>query len=80
MLSLLRRLFSSRRAFPHPPKTFTWWDYRMNAFKRNRGARIDHVLVSPALAPRLAGALVDVGPRTLEKPSDHAPVLVSMEL
>ena len=68
------------RRFPHPPKTFTWWDYRMNAFKRNRGARIDHVLVSPALAPRLAGALVDVGPRTLEKPSDHAPVLVSMDL
>ena len=68
------------RRFPHPPKTFTWWDYRLNGFKRNRGLRIDHVLVSPALAPRLVGAMVDVAPRTLEKPSDHAPVLVSMEL
>ena len=52
----------------------------MNAFKRNRGLRIDHVLVSPALVPKLTGAMVDVAPRTLEKPSDHAPVLVSMEL
>ena len=68
------------RRFPHPPKTFTWWDYRLNGFKRNRGLRIDHVLVSPALVPCLRGALVDVAPRTLEKPSDHAPVLVSMEL
>jgi exodeoxyribonuclease-3 len=68
------------RQFPHPPKTFTWWDYRLNGFKRNRGLRIDHVLVSPALVPKLKGAMVDVAPRTLDKPSDHAPVLLTIDL
>jgi exodeoxyribonuclease-3 len=69
----------SFRRFEHPPKTFTWWDYRLNAFKRNRGARIDHILVSPGLAGRLAASTVDVGPRALERPSDHAPVLTTID-
>jgi len=68
------------RRFEHPPKTFSWWDYRMNAFKRNRGARIDHVLVSPALVPHLTAATVDVTPRSHEKPSDHTPVIISLDL
>jgi len=69
----------SFRRFPHPPKTFSWWDYRLNAFKRNRGLRIDHILVSKALAARLSGSLIDVAPRTLERPSDHAPVLTTID-
>jgi exodeoxyribonuclease-3 len=67
-------LVDAFRNFPHPLKTFTWWDYRMNAFKRNRGLRIDHVLVSTALARKLAACDVDVEPRRAERPSDHAPV------
>ena len=68
------------RRFPHPPKTFSWWDYRMNAFQKNRGARIDHVLVSPALVPKLTAAMIDVAPRTHERPSDHTPVVISLEI
>jgi exodeoxyribonuclease-3 len=62
------------RRFPQPPKSFSWWDYRMNAFKRNRGLRIDHILVSTRLAGRLTACAIDVEPRKAERPSDHAPV------
>lgn len=57
------------------PGAFTWWDYRMNAFRRKMGLRIDHVLLSPALAPECRSCTIDVAPRRLERPSDHAPVL-----
>src|SRR5512140_290832 len=70
-------LVDSFRNFAHPLKTYTWWDYRMNAFKRNRGLRIDHVLVSTALARRLTACDVDVEPRRAERPSDHAPVVAT---
>ena len=53
---------------------FTWWDYRMNAFKRKMGLRIDHILVSTALAPKCRACVVDLEPRRHERPSDHAPV------
>jgi len=53
---------------------FTWWDYRMNAFKRKMGLRIDHVLVSEALAAQCRACAVDLEPRRHERPSDHAPV------
>jgi exodeoxyribonuclease-3 len=53
---------------------FTWWDYRMNAFKRKMGLRIDHILVSTALAPKCCACVVDLEPRRHERPSDHAPV------
>ena len=65
------------RRFDQPPRTYSWWDYRMNAFPRNRGLRIDHVLASPTLAARLAAATIDVEPRRLERPSDHAPALAT---
>ncbi len=54
---------------------YTWWDYRFNAFRRNRGLRIDHLLASPALAARCVSAMVDTRPRAAERPSDHAPLL-----
>ncbi len=63
------------RLFEQPAKSFTWWDYRMNAFKRNLGLRIDHVLLSPALASRCSACTIDLEPRRLERPSDHAPVI-----
>jgi exodeoxyribonuclease-3 len=59
-----------------PEKAFSWWDYRMNAFKRNRGLRIDLILVSEALVPRYLKCYIDKTPRGLERPSDHTPVIV----
>jgi len=59
-------------------KHFTWWDYRMNAFKRGMGLRIDHVLLSPALATRCKAVRIDRDMRALERPSDHAPVIVEL--
>lgn len=63
---------------PVPEQRYTWWDYRQAAFRRNLGLRIDHVLLSPALAPQCCGWTVDTAPRKLEKPSDHAPVVVEL--
>ena len=66
------------RLFDQPEKSFTWWDYRLNAFKRNMGLRIDHILVSPALAAVCRSCLIDKTPRALERPSDHAPVVAEL--
>ncbi|TDA47968.1 exodeoxyribonuclease III, partial [Burkholderia pyrrocinia] len=63
------------RRFEQPEKTFTWWDYRMMAFRRNAGLRIDHILLSPALAATCTSCEVDRTPRTWEQPSDHTPVV-----
>jgi exodeoxyribonuclease III len=62
------------RLFEQPPKSYSWWDYRMNAFKRNLGLRIDHILLSKALAAACTSCTIDVEPRRVERPSDHAPV------
>jgi exodeoxyribonuclease-3 len=66
------------RIFEQAPGTFTWWDYRMNAFKRKLGLRIDHILLSAALKDKCTAATVDIEPRKLERPSDHAPVTVEL--
>ena len=63
------------RLFEQPEKSYSWWDYRMAAFRRNLGLRIDHVLLSAALARRCTACRIDVEPRRLERPSDHAPVV-----
>ena len=57
---------------------FTFWDYFRKAFEYNRGIRIDHFLLSPKPAPRLETCEIDKGPRALEKPSDHTPILVQL--
>lgn len=57
---------------------FTWWDYRQAAFQRDHGLRIDHVLLSEALAARVQRWAVDTTPRVLERPSDHAPVVTEI--
>jgi exodeoxyribonuclease-3 len=67
------------RQFDQPDASYTWWDYRAAAFRRNRGLRIDHILLGHALKPRLRGCSVDVGPRKLDRPSDHAPVVASID-
>jgi exodeoxyribonuclease-3 len=68
------------RLFDQPESTFSWWDYRAAAFRRNRGLRIDLQLVSEPLAGRCRRATVDREPRGWERPSDHAPVLAEFEL
>lgn len=68
-------LRDSFRLFEQPERSYTWWDYRMNGFRRNLGLRIDHILVSPALAAACSSCRVDVEPRKRERPSDHAPVV-----
>ena len=68
------------RLFEQPEKSFSWWDYRMGAFRRNMGLRIDHVLLSPELARACKACTIDVAPRKLERPSDHAPVICELAL
>jgi exodeoxyribonuclease III len=55
---------------------FTFWDYFRKAFENNRGIRIDHFLVSPELVGRVEKCEIDVGPRSLERPSDHTPIML----
>lgn len=71
-------LHDAFRLFEQPPKSWSWWDYRNLAFRKNQGLRIDHVLVSEALRPRVTACSIDKGPRRNERPSDHAPVLVTL--
>ena len=68
------------RLFDQPEKSFSWWDYRMGAFRRNMGLRIDHVLLSPELARSCRSCTIDVAPRRLERPSDHAPVVCELAI
>jgi exodeoxyribonuclease-3 len=68
-------LQDSFRLFDQPERSFTWWDYRMNAFRRRMGLRIDHILVSAALAGSCKSCVIDIEPRRNERPSDHAPVI-----
>ena len=68
------------RLFDQPERSYTWWDYRMMAFRRKLGLRIDHVLLSDELARRCASCTIDVEPRKLERPSDHAPVICELNV
>ena len=70
-----RGLVDVFRRFEQPEKSFSWWDYRMNAFRRNLGLRIDHILCSHALASVCRACRIDGEPRKHERPSDHAPVV-----
>ena len=62
------------RLFDQPPKSFTWWDYRMLGFQKGRGLRIDHVLVSDAMKQICTACAIDREERKRPQPSDHAPV------
>ena len=71
-------LKDSFRLFDQPAKTFSWWDYRMLAFRRNAGLRIDQILLSAELATNCKACTIDKAPRKLERPSDHAPVVADI--
>ena len=71
-------LHDAFRLFEQAPKSYSWWDYREFAFKRNRGLRIDHILVSAALVKQVSACVIDKTPRKNERPSDHTPVVVTL--
>lgn len=72
-------LHDSFRLFEQEGGHYSWWDYRLAAFQRGWGLRIDLVLVSEALRARCTGAGIDPGPRGWERPSDHTPVWVEID-
>jgi len=67
-------LHDSFRNFAQEEQSFSWWDYRAAAFRRNRGLRIDHILLSHELKSLCRQSVIDKEPRKVERPSDHAPV------
>lgn len=71
-------LVDAFRLFEQPEKSYSWWDYRMMAFRRNRGLRIDHILISTPLRTQCSACTIDKAPRKLERPSDHTPVIVTI--
>ena len=66
------------RLFDQPPKSWSWWDYRNLVFRKNQGLRIDLILVSQALKGSISACHIDKLPRKNERPSDHAPVVVTL--
>lgn len=68
------------RSFEQAENSFSWWDYRAAAFRRNRGLRIDHILASKNLAGKCKNCRIDKEPRKLERPSDHAPVAADFKI
>ncbi|MBI2786731.1 MAG: exodeoxyribonuclease III [Legionella longbeachae] len=73
-------LYDSFRNFIQEEQAFSWWDYRAAAFRRNRGLRIDHILLSKELNEVCQRSVIDKEPRKAERPSDHAPVWVELDL
>lgn len=71
-------LVDAFRLFEQAPKPWSWWDYRNLAFRKNQGLRIDHILVSNALKAQVSACVIDKTPRKNERPSDHAPVIVTL--
>jgi exodeoxyribonuclease III len=71
-------LVDAFRLFDQAPKSWSWWDYRNLAFRKNQGLRIDHILVSDALRGQVQACVIDKLPRKNERPSDHAPVVVTL--
>lgn len=64
--------------FKQAEKSFTWWDYRMMAFLRNHGVRIDDIRISEPLIKLCKNCVIDKAPRKLERPSNHVPVVVDL--
>jgi len=73
-------LVDTFRLFDQEDGSFSWWDYRQAAFRRNRGLRIDLILASKTLADTCTTSIIDKEPRQLERPSDHAPVIAEFSL
>ena len=72
-------LTDSHLMFAQPPKSFSWWDYRMLGFQKGNGLRIDHILATPSVAAVSSSAAVDREERKGKQPSDHAPVYAELD-
>ncbi len=68
------------RIFNNENNHFSWWDYRAASFRRNRGVRIDHILASKSMSQSCKACYIDKGPRKLERPSDHTPVIGEFDI
>ena len=73
-------LVDAFRQFEQPEKSYSWWDYRQMAFRRNAGLRIDHILLSQPLAQSCVECVIDKEPRRHEQPSDHTPVWAKLDI
>ena len=74
------RLIDSFRIFEKGTGHWSWWDYRNNAYELNKGWRIDHIYVSKELSSKLKSCVIDSLPRANLRPSDHAPVMIDINL
>ena len=77
---LKKRLIDSFRIFEKNTGHWSWWDYRNNAFELNKGWRIDHIYLSKELSSKLKSCVIDSSPRGNLRPSDHAPVMINLDL
>ena len=68
------------RMFEQEERTWSWWDYRMNMFRRKLGLRIDLVLASAAMKDRCTASYIDIEPRRQERPSDHTPAIAEFDI
>jgi exodeoxyribonuclease-3 len=68
------------RKFDQPPRSWSWWDYRQGAFRRDHGLRIDLLLASRSLAERCTACTIHREPRAWERPSDHVPVTATFDI
>ena len=74
------RFIDSFRIFEENTGHWSWWDYRNNAYELNKGWRIDHIYISKSLSPKLKSCVIDCNPRGNLQPSDHAPVMINIDL
>ena len=74
------RLIDSFRIFEKNTGHWSWWDYRNNAYELNKGWRIDHIYISKELSSKLKSCVIDSSPRENLRPSDHAPVMIDLNL
>ncbi len=77
---LQERLIDSFRVFEKNEGHWSWWDYRNNSYELNKGWRIDHIYISKELSSRLKSCVIDSSPRENIRPSDHAPVMIDLNL
>jgi len=77
---LKKRLIDSFRIFEQNTGHWSWWDYRNNAYELNKGWRIDHIYISKELSSKLKSCVIDSSPRANLRPSDHAPVMIDLNL
>ncbi len=77
---LKERLIDSFRVYEKNTGHWSWWDYRNNGYELNKGWRIDHIYISKTLTSKLKSCVIDCNPRGNVQPSDHAPVMINLDL